>query len=66
MTVVRILLSFTQSYTFAYVEAVAELAIAAVLGGGGGGLGRADSGIHFDEESAPLNVFATFSRCEST
>jgi hypothetical protein len=36
------------------------------LGGGGGGFGRADSGIHCEDDKASLNVFATFSRCLST
>lgn len=35
------------------------------LGGGGGGLGRADSGSHFEDERASLKVLDTRSRWES-
>lgn len=65
MTVVRIL--FLQIHWWICVVRVVDEAIVPVnVRGGGGGLGRADSGIHEDEERASRSVLDTFSRCRST
>lgn len=48
------------------VRVVDEAIVPVNVRGGGGGLGRADSGIHEDEERASRSVLDTFSRCRST
>ncbi len=65
ITVVRILFFDTQRWTCVYMEEE-EAVETKVRGGGGGGLGRADSGIHCEEERASRRVLETFSRCRST
>jgi hypothetical protein len=64
MTVVRILFFRTQSWICEYVEL--DVVMENVFGGGGGRLGRADSGIHGEEDRASRRLLETFSRCLST
>jgi len=65
ITVVKILFFKTQSWIREYVELEA-MTDSKVFGGGGGGLGRRDSGIHGEEDRASRRVLETFSRCLST
>ena len=66
MTVVKILFFNAQSWIREYTELDAVTDSMNVFGGGGRGRGRADSGIHGEDDRASRRMLETCSSCLST